>query len=672
MSVGFFSPDSDFAGDPEDFENQLREESHVSLEVEHSSPLVGCVRKQTSVSHSSTESEIISLDAGLRLDGLFALDLWDVVMEVSRSLNSTKPPTHPAAGNCSRNHKSNPKQNGSEMLINCRVWATLPQTHTLLKVSLSCTISKTTKLWSKWWLRAEVQQCDTWDDHQRKLHTWWVGPSSLFVEHHESLSAFPQPFSFKAESKVSSPREFKKVLWKRGRQWRSRDLWILYQRTSWMRRKILRKIRVIQTAWKNQELDQSSKGDWCSFSHDPASGHRCAGRQEGQSSSLAAKAKTQTDGKIPSKSSSSKGESSSGIGGKIPCRNFLRRKFTKPSCNFGHPSVCLDYKSDKGCKYGDKCRFRHVEVDVQPSKKSKKSGVTGSVAFFFLESIQLGFVSHAFHLRRSIPRKEGKSGSNHTVGHVAPHHNSGQKRSIARRRSEKCEFHECNPCGPKFAERTRDETLHQERCACRVAWDLANHVCKLKKTDKAAFYYPFEARAMRAPTDSGASMHMLCKKELSWDEMETLRRSRNSTMVLTASGEVQNKRGSTCVRSRSWSLRNRVVAWRHVCSSVNSAQNTVNNRGWPNKGTNYAKRKTSYLLLSWIAVKLWYEFILAITGLIKYIFKSSNRAKWRTRTRKLARVTKNPKQKWKNKEGYQSSLGRPFARPARKVWGVQR
>ena len=34
--------------------------------------------KQTSVSHRSTESEIISLDAGLRMDGLPALDLWDI------------------------------------------------------------------------------------------------------------------------------------------------------------------------------------------------------------------------------------------------------------------------------------------------------------------------------------------------------------------------------------------------------------------------------------------------------------------------------------------------------------------------------------------------------------------------------------------------------------------
>ena len=36
-------------------------------------------KKQTSVSHSSTELEIISLDAGLRLDGIPALDLWNLI-----------------------------------------------------------------------------------------------------------------------------------------------------------------------------------------------------------------------------------------------------------------------------------------------------------------------------------------------------------------------------------------------------------------------------------------------------------------------------------------------------------------------------------------------------------------------------------------------------------------
>ena len=39
-------------------------------------PISWMCKKQTSVSHSSTESEIISLDAGLGSDGILALDLW--------------------------------------------------------------------------------------------------------------------------------------------------------------------------------------------------------------------------------------------------------------------------------------------------------------------------------------------------------------------------------------------------------------------------------------------------------------------------------------------------------------------------------------------------------------------------------------------------------------------
>ena len=45
-------------------------------------PVSWMCKKQTSVSHSSTESEIISLDAGLRLDGIPALDLWDLIVAV--------------------------------------------------------------------------------------------------------------------------------------------------------------------------------------------------------------------------------------------------------------------------------------------------------------------------------------------------------------------------------------------------------------------------------------------------------------------------------------------------------------------------------------------------------------------------------------------------------------
>ena len=46
--------------------------------------------------------------------------------------------------------------------------------------------------------------------------------------------------------------------------------------------------------------------------------------------------------------------------------------------------------------YGRKCFLRHVEADEKPSKKSKKGGAKGAVAFL-KESTQFGSVSQDFH-----------------------------------------------------------------------------------------------------------------------------------------------------------------------------------------------------------------------------------------------------------------------------------
>ena len=65
-------------------------------------------KKQTSVSPSSIEAEIISLDAGLRMDGIPALDLRDLVPEAfhssSNQFNDNKDQVR---GNLSRNTTSN-------------------------------------------------------------------------------------------------------------------------------------------------------------------------------------------------------------------------------------------------------------------------------------------------------------------------------------------------------------------------------------------------------------------------------------------------------------------------------------------------------------------------------------------------------------------------------------
>ena len=87
-------------------------ESYVFSEIEHMFSLIRCARNKRQCLTVPQNRKVISLDAGLRMNGLFALDLWDEVMEVLRSSNSTKTPTDPAAGNCSRNHKSKPKQKG--------------------------------------------------------------------------------------------------------------------------------------------------------------------------------------------------------------------------------------------------------------------------------------------------------------------------------------------------------------------------------------------------------------------------------------------------------------------------------------------------------------------------------------------------------------------------------
>ena len=120
--------------------------------------------------------------------------------------------------------------------------------------------------------------------------------------------------------------------------------------------------------------------------------------------------------------------------------------------------------------------------------------------------------------------------------------------------------HQRNPNAPKFEERSQEETEWQERCAREAAWRLAKNIQKLKEKNKTAFFSPSENWCLPAPTtlkpeerefvvDSGASMHMISKKDLNSAEMETLTTSRSPTTVITANGEVQtHEEASLCQR----------------------------------------------------------------------------------------------------------------------------
>ena len=104
--IGLFQ-DSDF---PEDLEDSKSTSGGLLCFCGSQTfvPINWMCKKQTSVSHSSTKAELISLDAGLRMDGIPALDLWDLIIEFFHSSPDQSEKTKDQArGNSLRETASN-------------------------------------------------------------------------------------------------------------------------------------------------------------------------------------------------------------------------------------------------------------------------------------------------------------------------------------------------------------------------------------------------------------------------------------------------------------------------------------------------------------------------------------------------------------------------------------
>ena len=173
-------------------------------------------KSQTSVSHSSTESEIISLDAGLRMDGLLILDLWDVVIEVLRSTHNTKRPIWLAPGNwCGTgNHSSNKtktktptswvsgnrdgERSNRDVDQLSYVNYVPANTHFSQGESHVCQSLKMTKLWSRWSSKDEVQKWDMYPEPTELRLIGCLTGSTLTP---------------KSESNVLTPRTNSKTCW---------------------------------------------------------------------------------------------------------------------------------------------------------------------------------------------------------------------------------------------------------------------------------------------------------------------------------------------------------------------------------------------------------------------------------------------------------------------------
>ena len=115
--------------------------------------------------------------------------------------------------------------------------------------------------------------------------------------------------------------------------------------------------------WQWKANGQCSKGDNCSFPYDTNK------RAKSTQSNPSPRSPTQQSVKNASRTRSPGGRSPSGKMARPPCKDYLKGTCTTPFCEKWHPPECLFYKTESGCRLGEKCSYAHRQVEEQPSKR---------------------------------------------------------------------------------------------------------------------------------------------------------------------------------------------------------------------------------------------------------------------------------------------------------------
>ena len=163
-----------------------------------------------------------------------------------------------------------------------------------------------------------------------------------------------------------------------------------------------------------------------------------------------------------SRTRSPRGKSPSGRMFRLPCKDYLKGTCTNPFHEKWHPPGCLFYKSENGCRFGEKCSYAHRQVEEQPCKRSKKNGDKSAVAMLEITR-QFGCVSQdmeppksssilrkssnilkpirCVRLTKAVVRHANIRDQNPSLGMIRPG-----------------DPHQRNPNAPKFEDRFQEET----------------------------------------------------------------------------------------------------------------------------------------------------------------------------------------------------------------------
>ena len=173
----------------------------------------------------------------------------------------------------------------------------------------------------------------------------------------------------------------------------------IMRETAWsrIRRQKQREQRILGDCWQWKANGQCSKGDNCSCRHDM--NKRAKPTQPNRSP----RSSTRQNEKNASRTRSPRGRSPSGRMSRLSCKDYLKGTCTNPFCEKWHPPECLFFKSEEGCRFGEKCSYAHRQVEELPSKRSQKNGDKSAVA-----TRQLVYVFKIWS-RRSLHRSCGRA-----------------------------------------------------------------------------------------------------------------------------------------------------------------------------------------------------------------------------------------------------------------------
>ena len=307
-----------------------------------------------------------------------------------------------------------------------------------------------------------------------------------------------------------------------------------------------REQRILGDCWQWKANGQYSKGDNCSFRHDINKRAKSTQPNPSQRDLLRSRErKMHREPEVPEEEVPVE-ECLDG-----PARSTSKDLAPLHSVKSGILQ-CFFYKSEKGCRFGEKCSYAHRQVDEQPSKRSKKNGEKSAVARYMtigcvfqdMEPPRLSSI-----LRKSsnilkpiwckaVVRHADIRDQNPSLGVICPG-----------------DPHQRNTNAPIFEDRSQEETEWQEQCAREAAWRLAKSILKLKEKKQHCSHLRKIGACLRHQflkleerefvVHSGASMHMISKKDLSEAEMDTLTKSCSPTIVITANGEMQTHEEAT-------------------------------------------------------------------------------------------------------------------------------